>query len=127
MNPEAQKLLDKAARSIDAAETLVQQGHLDFATARAYYAMFYIAEALLDEKGLHFRKHGGVHAAFGEHYAKPGVMDARYHRWLLDAFDQRIQGDYDVEGTISRDDVNKVIAHARDFLQSARQHLLPAK
>ena len=34
MNPEAQKLLDKAARSIDAAETLVQQGHLDFATAK---------------------------------------------------------------------------------------------
>ena len=27
--------------------------------------MFYLAEALLNEKELRFKKHGGVHAAFG--------------------------------------------------------------
>jgi uncharacterized protein (UPF0332 family) len=30
--------------------------------------MFYVAEALLNEKSLQFSKHGGVHGAFGEHY-----------------------------------------------------------
>jgi uncharacterized protein (UPF0332 family) len=34
--------------------------------------MFYVAEALLFEKGLQFRKHSGVHSAFGEHFAKAG-------------------------------------------------------
>jgi uncharacterized protein len=33
---------------------------VDFAAGRAYYAMFYIAEALLSEKGFRSRKHGGV-------------------------------------------------------------------
>jgi hypothetical protein len=32
--------------------------------------MFYTAEALLNEMGLEFNKHGAVHAAFGKHFAK---------------------------------------------------------
>jgi hypothetical protein len=52
--------------------------------------MFYTAEALLNERSLRFKKHGGVHAAFGEHFAKPGLLDAKYHRWLLAAFEKRI-------------------------------------
>lgn len=47
--------------------------------------MLYAAEALLISKGLRFRKHGSVHAAFGEHFAKGQVLDPKFHRWLLDA------------------------------------------
>ena len=36
-----------------------------FAASRAYYAMFYAAEALLQSRGLAFSKHSAVHAAFG--------------------------------------------------------------
>jgi hypothetical protein len=62
MKPKSRRLLDKAARAIRAAETLLREGDADFAAGRAYYAMFYSAEALLFERGLQFRKHG----AFGE-------------------------------------------------------------
>jgi uncharacterized protein (UPF0332 family) len=59
-------LLGKAQRAIQAARTLLDAGDLpEFATGRAYYAMFYVAEALLEEKDLRFSKHGGVHGAFG--------------------------------------------------------------
>lgn len=94
MKDQTQKLLNKAQRAIRAAETLLKQGDVDFASGRAYYAMFYAAEALLNEKGLRFRKHGGVHGAFGEHFAKSGLLDSKYHQWLLDAFDKRLKSDY---------------------------------
>jgi len=42
---EGHKLLDKAARAIRAAERLVADGLSEFAAGRAYYAMFYVAEA----------------------------------------------------------------------------------
>ena len=42
---------------------------------------FYLAVALLNERDLHFRKHAGVHAAFGEHFAKTGVINPKFHRW----------------------------------------------
>lgn len=34
-------MLDKAARSIDAARTLADNGNYDFASSRSYYAAFY--------------------------------------------------------------------------------------
>jgi len=127
MNVEIEKLLNKAGRAIRAAETQLKDGDTDFAAARAYYAMFYTAEALLLEKGLRFRKHGGIHAAFGEHYAKTGVLDAKYHRWLLNSFDMRIKCDYGVEPEVTQEDVIELIGQSSEFLRTARQFLAPEK
>jgi uncharacterized protein (UPF0332 family) len=123
MKEETRKLLIKAERAIRAAEALRLRGDADFAVGRAYYAMFYLAEALLNQCDLHFRKHSGVHAAFGEHFAKPGLLDQKFHRWLLDAFDRRILGDYEVEGVVTEEDAVAVIGQAREFLAAVRQLL----
>jgi len=71
--------LAKADRSIAAANILLPTDP-DFAAARAYYATSYVAEALLAERDLRFSKHAGVHSEFGEHFAKTGLLDAKYHR-----------------------------------------------
>jgi uncharacterized protein (UPF0332 family) len=120
---EAEKLLDKAARAIRAAERLAADGLCEFAAGRAYYAMFYVAEAILLSKGLRYAKHGGVHAAFGEHLVKPGAMDPRYHRWLLDAFDRRITADYGVDVSISAEEADRMIEQAKEFLDAGRRYL----
>ena len=70
MKEYSRKLFDKAIDVIEGAEILVDNEKPEIAAGRAYYAMFYIAEALLNEKGLKFNKHSAVHAAFGEHFAK---------------------------------------------------------
>ena len=80
MKEYSRKLLDKAIDTIEVAEFLVDREKPDFAVGRAYYAMFYIAEALLNEKGLKFNKHSAVHVAFGEQFAKTREMDAKFHR-----------------------------------------------
>jgi uncharacterized protein (UPF0332 family) len=117
------QLLEKGARAIHAAETLLGAKDADFAAERAYYAMFYAAQPLLHEKNLRFRKHAGVHAAFGEHFAKTGVLEPKFHRWLLDAFDKRLQGDYGIELIVTVEDVQQMIEQAREFLAEARRHL----
>jgi uncharacterized protein (UPF0332 family) len=117
-------LLDKAQRAIQAAQALLIAGDFpDFAIGRAYYAMFYIAEALLEEKDLRFSKHGGVHGAFGEHYVKTGLFDPKFHRWLLNAFDTRIEGDYGAEVIVVTDDAEKLIHQAEEFLEVSRDYL----
>ena len=113
MKDYSRKLLDKAVDAIEGAEILVDKEKSDIAVGRAYYAMFYIAEALLNEKGLKFNKHSAVHAAFGEHLAKTKEMDVKFHRWLLDSFDKRLAGDYDVDAEIERDVAVRVIHQAR--------------
>jgi uncharacterized protein (UPF0332 family) len=120
---ETAKFLRKASRAVHAAETLLREGDSDFAAGRAYYAMFYAAEALLHERGLRFRKHAGVHAVFGEQFAKTGLLDPKLHRWLLDAFDKRVHGDYDAEWFVDSDDVEQMIERAREFLREAHRFL----
>ena len=54
MKKKAEQLLAKAQDAIEAAELLLGGGKNTFAVGRAYYAMFYVAEALLygeDGKG----------------------------------------------------------------------------
>ncbi len=78
MKDHSRKLLDKAVDAIEAAEMLVDNEKPEFAAGRAYYAMFYIAEALLNEKGLKFSKHSAVHAAFGNSLP-------RRKKWMLNS------------------------------------------
>lgn len=123
MSDEARKLLDKAARALLAAETLRSAGNSEFAAGRAYYAMFYTASAVLVAKGLRFRKHAGVHASFGEHFARTGVLDPKFHRWLLDAFDKRLLDDYGIDAVVTAADVDAMLSQARELVAAATAHL----
>lgn len=122
MKEASEKLLAKAARALGVAERLKAED-AEFAVGRAYYAMFYATEALLNEKGQRFRKHGGVHGAFGEHFVKTGLFDRKYHRWLLEAFSKRITGDYGIESDLTAEDASLVIGQAREFLSAAKRFL----
>jgi len=117
------KLLAKARDTIEGAEGLLDMGKAEIAAGRAYYAMFYVAEALLFEKGSQFSKHGQVIAAYGRKFAKTKELDPKYHRWLRAAFDTRISRDYDVDTGIDRTIVSELINEAREFLEAAQAYL----
>lgn len=58
MTSDQDGFIQKALLSVKAAKLLEENDHTDFAAARAYYAMFYVAQAFLIGKGLTFSKHG---------------------------------------------------------------------
>lgn len=105
MNEYTRKLLDKAIDTIESAELLLDNEKIDVAAGRAYYALFYIAEALLNEKGLQFSTHGDVIGAYGKEFSKTKLLDPKFHRWLIDGFDTRLIGDYHVDTKIEMDAV----------------------
>jgi uncharacterized protein (UPF0332 family) len=123
MKPETQALLDKARQSLQAAQNLQEDGFLDFAASRAYYAMFYIAEALLIEQGLTYSSHSAVIGAFGKKIVKTGKIDARFHRYLLDAQDIRNVGDYSIGPGVSVEQVKDSMQWADEFLKAAEIYL----
>ena len=123
MKPISTKYLEKADRAVRAAATLMASETPEFASGRAYYAMFYATQALLYEKGIELRKHGAVHSAFGEHFIKTNLLDTKLHRWLLNAYDDRILGDYGADASMTADQVALVVEHAREFLAAAQLFL----
>lgn len=94
MTPEQEDLLTQARESVAAAKLLKDQGYSAFAAARAYYAMFYVAEAFLLGKGLAFSSHGGVHSAFAQHFIKTGLVPQELHRFLSRGMELRHIADY---------------------------------
>jgi uncharacterized protein (UPF0332 family) len=123
LKEETRKLLDKSAHAIRAARLLLENGETAFAVGRAYYAMFYAAEAVLWEEGLRARSHSGVHSLFGEQFAKTRRLDSKYHRWMLAAFNQRLQGDYGFDAVFAPEDAGRMIEQASEFLTAAETFL----
>lgn len=123
MKETTRQLLNRAADAIEAADILLANDKADFAAGRAYYAMFYTAEALLNEKGFQFGRHGNVIAAYGQHFSKTKELDPKFHRWLLTAFDQRQIGDYAFDPDVEKDVVIQMIFQAQEFLDAAKKYL----
>jgi uncharacterized protein len=98
--------------------------HEDYITAvnRAYYAIFYAANALLATKGLERSKHSGVIAAFRQHFVKMGLVEPEYSRFYGAAMDERHSGDYDLE-PLDYESANRHLDHAEQFVERVEQVL----
>ena len=119
---EIRELLDKARRSLHAAERLLRDGDNDFAVSRAYYAMFYAAQALLLTKEIRRSKHSGVIAAFNERFVQSGELPRHLFLRLRDGFEDRAEGDYGL-AEITKEQAHAGIAAAREFLEEISRRL----
>lgn len=123
MKPEVGELLNKARRSIKTAERIFKDGEVDFAGSRAYYALFYVAEALLLERGLAFSSHSAVIANFGREFAKTQTLNPKFHNYLIKAQDRRNIGDYAIGNHLTEDEVREMLNWGKEFLKSAEAFL----
>lgn len=126
MTPEQTALLRKAEENIQAAQLLRSNERHDIAVSRAYYAMFYAAQALLLGEDLSFSKHSAVIAALGQRLVKTGRIDAVYHQYLREAQDQRNIADYGIGPGVEDGIAKEQIEHAVSFLSMAKRQLDPA-
>jgi uncharacterized protein (UPF0332 family) len=76
---ELDALFVRARESVLAARIMNREDLANIAASRAYYALFYVAEALLLSRGLAFSSHSAVIAAFGKEFAFSKALDAKYH------------------------------------------------
>ncbi len=67
----SEALLEKAERYIRSASILADDGDFDSAASRLYYAMFFMAEALLESRGLTFSSHKAVNLHLANTLPKP--------------------------------------------------------
>jgi uncharacterized protein (UPF0332 family) len=119
MSDEEKVILEKAIQNLEAAELIAQQGYNEIAASRAYYTLFYIAEALLLRHDLHFSSHSAVIAAYGKEFAKTGELNPKFHKCLIKAQEIRQMSDYSYTETISDESTRQIIDWARGFLEIA--------
>jgi len=120
---EIEALIIKAERSVRIARSLLSSGDYDFSVSRAYYAMFYCAEALLLTKDLRFSKHSAVIASFGKEFVKKGLFSKELHRAFIKAFRERQKGDYEVIEMPTREEAEDIVNEAEVFLEKTKEYL----
>lgn len=74
MNDEINALVKKAKDSVLGAEILFKSKFYNFSISRSYYAMFYLAEAILLTKELSYSSHKGVISGFSEHFVSQEIF-----------------------------------------------------
>jgi uncharacterized protein (UPF0332 family) len=116
VTPDQEALIDKARHDLRAAEMLLREGEPEIAASRGYYAMFHAAEAMLLNRGLSFSKHSGVMAAFGREFVRTGAVPSEFHHWLLDAFDARNIGDYEIHQRLTGEQAAEHVRRAGAFV-----------
>jgi uncharacterized protein (UPF0332 family) len=123
VTPAQEAMMKKEYESLSAARHLADGKYYDFAVARAYYTMFYVAQSFLLGQGLTFSKHGSLLSAVGQHLVKPGIISAHLHRNLITAYNARIEGDYEPGVKFTEQDAALRIAHAEEFIKVAEEKL----
>ena len=94
LSPEEKAYLAKAHHALEVAGKLQLGGDFSDAAVKAYFAMFYAAQALLKAHEIEVVKQSAVASMLGHHFAKTGRLDPKFHRMFLNARRVRETADY---------------------------------
>jgi uncharacterized protein (UPF0332 family) len=117
---EIDDLVAKPEKYLATAETTLNGGDYDSCVSRCYYAMFFMAEAVLLTRGLKAASHKGVISLFGQQFVKPGIFSKELGKALKEAHDKRQIGDYGVGFTISREEAKGTLITAKLFVDAVK-------
>jgi uncharacterized protein (UPF0332 family) len=115
--------IDRAHQTLEVAAHNLDDGFYAAAVNRAYYAIFYAANAMLSTQGLARSKHSGVISAFRERFVKPGLIETEYSRIYGRVMGDRHLGDYEVRRTITADRAQRDLKDARRFVSRVEAYL----
>ena len=121
---EIDNLMERCKRALKSAKLLLEDKDFDSVVSRAYYAMFYAAEAILFSKGFIFHSHKAVISQFGEHFVKTGIFSKELGRKLSKTYGKRLKGDYEFAFVFSEEEANDIVKWAIDFADSIEDYLM---
>jgi uncharacterized protein (UPF0332 family) len=117
---EISKLLSLSSEDLGTAEFLYEAQRYRPCVSRAYYSMFYAAQALLLSEGIETSTHRGVIKLINLHFVKTGRIASNISRLLSDTYDLRQSGDYSTDFVADEIVANRAIADANTFTAEVR-------
>ncbi|OZB36799.1 MAG: DNA-binding protein [Halothiobacillus sp. 14-56-357] len=122
-------LMAKSVRAVASARLLLDDGDIDGACNRAYYAMFDAAKAALiklapDINSAQVKTHGGLISAFSLHLVKTEILPVSMGRSLNRAHEVRQIADYTGDA-VSVEQAQSIIDQADFFVKTVHTHVHP--
>ena len=115
--------LQLAKETLADAQLLMEADRLRSVVNRAYYAAFYAVRAVLATKGLDSRRHSGVLSLFDTHFVLTEEFRRDLGRKLHELFEARLMSDYRELVELASDQVDELLAGAKDIVRAVDLYL----
>lgn len=120
---EINDLIRKAKKFLKTAKLAFDSEDYDSCVSRCYYAMFFMAEAVLLTKNLRASSHKGVISLFGEHFVKTGIFEKELGKAFRQAYDKRLIGDYGIGFTVDKKEAEDTLKRSKVFFNKTKDYL----
>ena len=115
--------LEKACECLkDAERSLTDEAYANAAN-RSYYCIFHAIRSVLITIGATFKTHSGNISEFRRSFIKTGIFPVEFSDIIGDAFDIRINSDYEDFYVISKEKVKQQTENAKKFLTAVEDYI----
>lgn len=119
----AEYRMERAREMLNAAEDNLKIGQYKTSLNRSYYAIFHAMRAANILKGFDSSKHSGVIAFFNKEYLKENLLDRKLSIIIKSSSFLREKSDYDDFYIASKNEAEKQLADAQQFLYAVEKYL----
>ena len=115
---------ETSLENLEDAKLMFENGRYKNALNRAYYAIFHAIRAVNIWDGFDASKHSSVIAHFNQFYVHEGKFDRDTYKLIDSAYRIREKCDYSDFFIASKEDAEKQIANAEEFIKRVEKFLL---
>ncbi len=112
--------IERAYRTLEESKSLVEQGWLNLAANRLYYALYYISSALLISVGVPTKSHSGLMTQFNYHFVKPGIISIEDGKLMRTIFNLRQESDYEDFVEVTMADIEEYTPKVTELVNRIR-------
>jgi uncharacterized protein (UPF0332 family) len=99
------------------AKLMIDEGYLNGAINRLYYACYYSTIALLIKNGVSTQTHAGTKQMLGFHFVVTGKLSPKISSIYATLFEKRHSSDYDDFTYYDKETVEKLYPQAKEFIE----------
>ena len=118
-----EQLLILAQQDIENARILLDNSSYRASISRAYYAIYYGVQALLDARQIASRTHRGMLKQFGQHFVQSGEFSKETARALKEIYDLRQLSDYEADAVIDKSSADRALTVSDEFVKKVCRFL----
>lgn len=118
-------MIEKAQRALKAARDTLEDGDVDFASSKAYDAVFHLMQPVLLTKDLTYSKHAGVISGFSQHFIKSGIFPSTFGGVIPRLRKDRELGDYGYQLSVGPEEASDDVQAAAEIVEQLTAYLQP--
>ena len=110
--------LEKSRTTIKKVEFLVENSEYQLAVNRIYYGIYYSLSALAIKHQYSTSKHAQLIGWFNRTFVKAGAIEKEFSKMIRKAFENRMEGDYNVFADFSKEEVEQSLKEMKIVIQA---------